>query len=174
MHGFDEEWLASHEKRMAKLRSPIKAVRASVVVVKKAKRKASDYTHIKRGVRLDIGPMCFRSSWEANIARYFNLLIMWGKITKWEYEKTEFKFNGIERGTRFYLVDFKVFPVGKEPYYVEVKGRWTSKARTQIKRMRVYHPNVVIEIIDKRAYYAIAEKVRKLIPMWEGASDPYV
>ena len=85
----------------------------------------------KAGKRHDRGDARFRSAWEANYARYLNLLDI-----KWEYEKHEFEFTEIKRGTRYYLPDFYL---PDEDLWVEVKGRLSSKCKTKLKRFRKYH-----------------------------------
>lgn len=44
------------------------------------------YSRARGGRRADIGPMYFRSAWEANYARYLNWLLARGEIDRWEYE----------------------------------------------------------------------------------------
>lgn len=171
MHGFSEEWLADYQKRMASLKAPTKAPVAAPAPVKRKKpgnTATERHARVKRGVRLDIGPMHFRSAWEANYARYLNVMIRFGKILKWEYEPTTFWFNGIKRGTVSYLPDFKIWPITGEPYFVEVKGYLDGKSKTKLKRMRKFHPGVRVELVDAKAYQAIARTVRALIPAWEG------
>ena len=125
------------------------------------------YKNIKRGKRADLGSIWWRSGWEANYARYLNWRMANGDIAGWEYEKVEFEFTKIKRGTRYYLPDFKItFPDGRIEYH-EVKGRLTAKAATQLRRMAKFHPDVKVELIDKKRYYAIRRQVAKIIPYWE-------
>jgi len=85
----------------------------------------------KGGFREDLN-CYFRSRWEANTARYWNLL----KI-KWQYEPKEFEFKGIKRGNRFYKPDFYLPETDK---YVEVKGWFTPDDKTKIRRFKKYYP----------------------------------
>ena len=106
-----------------------------------------------------------RSKAERNYAHYLEWLKGLGEVQSWEYEPDEFEFP-IKRGTRFYKPDFKVVDKFGFPEYHEVKGYWTQKATTQVKRFRKYYPELKLIVIDKEAYQAIAEK-SALIPNWE-------
>lgn len=120
----------------------------------------------KKGKREDLG-MYFRSSWEANYARYLNWLKSLGKISSWSYESKTFEFQGIRRGVRFYTPDFEVVLPDQSVEYHEVKGWQHPKGQTALKRMKKYHPSVKITLIDAASYKSIAGSVSKLIPNWE-------
>ena len=107
-----------------------------------------------------------RSGWERNWAAYLDWLLSLGEIASWEYEPQEFEFTAVKRGTRFYKPDFRVVNPDGEVEWHEVKGRWTQKARTQVKRFRKYYPEHKLIVIDKEAYRAVAKK-KGLIPGWE-------
>lgn len=118
------------------------------------------------GTREDLGRY-FRSSWEANVARYLNVLVEKGTIHKWEYETDTFWFEHIKRGSRSYTPDFKIWDKpDSEPYYWEVKGWMDQKSRTKLDRMKRYYPNVRVEVIGKNEYKAI-KTWASLIPGWE-------
>ena len=122
----------------------------------------------KQGKRPDLG-IYVRSSWEANIARYLNLLKRQKKIKRWYYESKRFYFNNIKRGTRSYLPDFCViYPDGRQEWQ-EVKGFWTQKAKTAVKRFRKYYPEETLVIIDKDKYKEIEKEFSSQIPKWEGS-----
>ena len=122
----------------------------------------------KSGKRPDLNDQFFRSSWEANFARYLNFLKKTSNIYKWEYEPDTFWFEGIKRGTRSYLPDFKVWDrENSEPYYYELKGWMDKKSATQLKRMAKYYPAVKIVLIEKRQYESIRLKLSRAIPQWE-------
>lgn len=126
----------------------------------------ADYSKIKRGKRADLGDIHFRSSWEANYARYLNHLVTLGEITRWEFEPQSFTFSGVSRGVVYYLPDFRVtFPDGSVEYR-EVKGYETSKDRTKWTRMRKHYPNVKLRIIGKADYQALCQRFGGL-PHWE-------
>jgi len=126
------------------------------------------YTKGSGGKRTDLGDHYFRSSWEANYARYLNFLQKAGDIFKWEYEPDVFWFEKIKRGTRSYTPDFKIWVTEKgEPHYEEIKGWYDKRSKTKMKRMRRYYPAVKVILIDEKAYAAISSQVRRLIPNWE-------
>lgn len=83
----------------------------------------------KGGRREDLGDQYFRSSWEANYARYLKFI-----DTQWEYEPKTFWFP-IRSGTVNYTPDFYL---PDEDVWIEVKGRLTSKCRTKLKRFKKY------------------------------------
>ena len=127
------------------------------------------YADIKQGVRSDIGPMFFRSSWEANYARYLNWLIVHNQILRWEFEPQTFWFEGIKRGTMSYLPDFKVYNHDGSNYFVEVKGYMDAKSKTKLSRMKKYHPNVKIVLIRSKQYRKIERNHGMMISGWEFA-----
>jgi hypothetical protein len=120
------------------------------------------------GRRDDLGGQYFRSSWEANWARYLNWLKSIGEIRSWEFESKTFEFKGIKRGSRFYTPDFLVTNKDGSQEYHEIKGYMDARSATKLKRMKKYHPTVKVVLIDKGAYVATASKVCGLIPGWEG------
>lgn len=143
-------------------------------------KKGSVYSNTKSGKREDLDDQYFRSSWEANYARYLNFI---GE--KWEYEPKEFEFKEIKRGTRFYLPDF--YLPDKERY-VEIKGWFRRKDKTKLKRFKKYYPEEfekLILVIEKEfkgkqaafakkigiknieSYKEIKDKVGGLIENWE-------
>ena len=125
------------------------------------------YSRCKGGRREDIGDFYFRSAWEANYARYLNLLISYGKIARWEYEPDTFVFEGETRGAISYLPDFKVWAHDGSFAYHEVKGWMDGRSKTKLKRMKKHYPHVKIIVIGEREYKKISEYAR-LIPGWEG------
>jgi hypothetical protein len=117
------------------------------------------------GTRADLGRY-FRSSWEANYARYLNWLIKVGEIVSWTYEPDTFEFP-VKRGNRFYVPDFKLVNRNGSIEYHEVKGWMDPQSATKLKRMAKYYPAVKIVLIDKEQYTAIARQVSRMIPNWE-------
>jgi hypothetical protein len=109
----------------------------------------------------------FRSRWEANYARYLELLRQHGKITSWDHEPETFWFNGVKRGCVSYLPDFKVtMPDGSIEYH-EVKGWMDAKSKTKIKRMAKYHPSVKLIVIATKEYNALKKTAAAVIGDWE-------
>ena len=118
------------------------------------------------GRRSDLADRYFRSSWEANYARYLEWLVRQGEIVSWEYEVDSFEFP-VKRGTRTYLPDFKVWVSPEKFEYHEVKGYMDQRSATKLKRMKRYYPAVKVVLIDAAAYRSIAAGVWRLIPGWE-------
>jgi len=100
----------------------------------------------------------FRSSWEANYARYLNFI-----KEPWKYEGKEWEFP-VKRGTRFYKCDFYL-PTRNE--YHEVKGYMDKQSKTKLNRMKKYYPEVKIVLIGADEYKEIA-KFKNLVSGWEG------
>lgn len=119
------------------------------------------------GKRPDLGNQFFRSSWEANYARYLNWLIGIGEIQSWAYETETYEFVGIKRGTRFYTPDFIIINKLGDTERHELKGYMDQRSRTKLARMAKYYPDIKITLIDKKQYYALAKQVSKCIPNWE-------
>lgn len=121
------------------------------------------YGHIKRG-HYDINgkDMFFRSKWEANYALYLDFLVKQKEILKWEFEPDMFVFEKIQFGTRSYLPDFKVYD-SKGFHYDEVKGWMDDKSKTKLNRMRIYYPDVVINLIDGKAYNELRKRIGKVL-----------
>lgn len=115
------------------------------------------------------GQRCyFRSSWEANYARYLQLLLESGKISKWEHEPKTFWFEKIKRGCVSYLPDFRVTEIdGDSTYFVEVKGWMDARSKTKIERMGRYFPEVILEVVDSKAYRKLATQCKSIIQDWE-------
>lgn len=116
------------------------------------------YSRTKFGRRPDLNNRFFRSSWEANVARWLNY-----NGVKWEYEVKTFWFEKIRRGVRSYTPDFYL---PDEDRFIEVKGWMDAKSKTKLKRMAKYYPEVKIELLDSKRYAGLAS-YKVLIPEWE-------
>lgn len=146
----------------------------------KTKRKNGNLAHNNaQGKREDLEGQYFRSTWEANYARFLNL-----QNTEWQYEPKTFEFEPIKRGTRFYTPDFYL---PDEDRWVEIKGWFNKKSQTKIKRFKKYYKEefnkmtIVIRSLNHKnagiahdigipniqSYNAIRDKVGDLIPNWE-------
>jgi hypothetical protein len=121
----------------------------------------------KGGRRADLDNRYFRSSWEANWARYLNWLQARGDIRSWEYEAITFEFTKIKRGTRFYTPDFRVTNGDGSIELHEIKGYMDAKSQTSLDRMARYYPDVKLLLVDKNQYRAVANVVAGMIPTWE-------
>jgi hypothetical protein len=109
----------------------------------------------------------YRSRWEANYARYLDWLKCAGEIIEWEHEPDTFWFEGVKRGTVSYLPDFKVIEKNGSTVYHEVKGWMDDRSKTKLKRMKKYHPDVQLIVIDSKAYKALTKKIGGMIDGWE-------
>ena len=92
-----------------------------------------------------------KSSWETLYAKYLDKELADGKIKGWEYEPDTFWFERIKRGIRSYTPDFKVEYSDGGVEYHEVKGYLDSKSKTKLNRMRIYHPEITMKLIDRAA-----------------------
>lgn len=135
---------------------------------KDAVRLMDNRTHNGRGgKREDLNGQYFRSSWEANYARYLNWLISIGEIQSWEFEPETFEFVKIKKGNRFYTPDFRITNNDGSIEFHEIKGYMDENSATKLKRMSKYYPDIKLVLIDKDAYRALAKSVRALITGWE-------
>ncbi len=132
-----------------------------------ARNAVQGYSRTKGGKREDLGGKYFRSSWEANWARYLTWLQTLGEVLEWDFEPETFEFKGIKRGARFYTPDFRVKNAGGSVEYHEIKGWMDQRSRTKLKRMAKYYPAIKVIVVDGKAYTAVARKIGKAIPGWE-------
>jgi len=109
----------------------------------------------------------FRSKWEANYARYLEWLRSVGEIKSWQHEPETFWFEGIKRGCVSYLPDFKVIHLDGCVEFHEVKGWMDDRSKTKLRRMKKYHPDVTLILIDAKSYKALGRDVQCLVPGWE-------
>lgn len=126
-------------------------------------RKESEKHHsrAKGGKRKDLDNIYFRSSWEANIARYYNYLGI-----KWEYEPKTFVFKNITRGSVSYTPDFYI---PEEDKWIEVKGWMDSKSKTKLRRFKDQYPEEYskLVLIQEKEYNSIKRKLSCFIKNWE-------
>ena len=109
----------------------------------------------------------FRSRWEANYGRYLEWLKSRGEIVDWQHEPETFWFEGIKRGVRSYLPDFRVTENNGTTPLHEVKGWMDARSHTTLKRMAKYHCGETIILIREKEYKSIARMVSALIEGWE-------
>lgn len=142
------------------------------------------YNHTHQGKRADLGDKFFRSSYEANYARFLNLLKDNGEIKDWEFETMEFEFP-IKRGNRFYKVDFKVIYFDEQETVIdlpisgkqiieknrfeihEIKGYMDDQSRIKLGRMAKFYPGIKIRVIDKKWFTDNRKSIKPLIKNWE-------
>ena len=125
------------------------------------KNQSNPYSRTKSGKRKDLDNIFFRSSWEANIARYYNYIGV-----KWEYEPKTFIFETIKRGCVSYTPDFYLVDEDK---WIEVKGWMDDKSKTKLKRFKKYYPEEYkkLQLITSKEYNEIKKKMSKFIKNWE-------
>ncbi len=105
--------------------------------------------------------------YEANYARYLQLLKEKNHIFSWEHEPKTFWFEGIKCGCVSYKPDFKVTYMEGFHYWVEVKGYMDSKSQTKIKRFQKYFPNETLFVIDKKWFKKNSNIMYGIIKDWE-------
>ncbi len=109
----------------------------------------------------------YRSKWEANYARYLQLVKEHNQIKDWAHEPKTFWFEGIKRGVTSFKIDFQVILLsGKEEWH-EVKGYMDAKSALKIKRMAKYHPDIKLRVIDKDWFKQNNKKLKNIIKDWE-------
>jgi Protein of unknown function (DUF1064) len=127
------------------------------------------YTRTRGGKRADLGGVYFRSAWEANYARYLNLLKAKNEIADWHYECKTFVFEAIKRGTRAYTPDFKVINKDGSHEWHEVKGWMDDKSKTRLDRMARYFPKERIVVVGEEWFRAANRgALPGVIKEWEG------
>lgn len=112
------------------------------------------------------GPVYFRSKWEAQYAQYLDWLIKAKEILDWKYEADTFFFDGIKMGTNCYKPDFKIFNNDKSIEYHEIKGYMDAKSKTKLKRMKKYHPNVKVVLVERKQLDEIKRNLKGLIKFY--------
>lgn len=138
------------------------------MLVKNFNKKGALYQQSTQGWReINNTKFYFRSSWEANYARYLELLKNSNQIVGWEYECKTFWFDKIKRGVRSYKPDFKINELNGNYFWVEVKGFFDSKSLTKIKRFRKYYPEEKLVLVDKNWFRSNAFKLKMVIKDWE-------
>ena len=120
----------------------------------------------KGWVEIDGKRMYLKSNWERRYCLYLSLMVKHKYVVDYQYEPETFWFQGIKRGTNNYKPDFRVeFPSGKVEYY-EVKGYETSKDRTKYNRMKKYHPNIILNVVDGKWFKENGSKLKSIIKEW--------
>lgn len=142
------------------------ALRAEQMKLMAAGPRETRHSRGVGGKRADLDGQYFRSSWEANYARYLNWLIKVGEIKAWEFEPRTFEFP-VKRGNRFYTPDFLVTEKDGSQAWHEVKGWLTADGATKLKRFAKYYPQEKLVLIDETQYTSIANQIGKSLPNWE-------
>lgn len=109
----------------------------------------------KPGIRLDVNPnINFYSTWEANMARVYNLVGL-----KWQYAPKIFDLGEHTYRPDFYLPDFDT--------YVEVKNYMSEYSFNRDRTFRKVFPNIKLDLILKDKYIEIKENYKRLVENWE-------
>jgi hypothetical protein len=115
-------------------------------------RREIGKTYSRVGFRKDLG-VCFKSRWEANIARVFNFLGV-----EWQYEPKVFDLDEL-----VYAVDFYLPGLDR---WVEVKGWWYPKSYRKL-QLLYERCGIVSDLIDQTEYVKLQRKFSIFIPEWE-------
>ena len=113
------------------------------------------------------GEIHFRSTWEINYAFYLEWQKKRGEILEWEYEPERYDFIGYNsEGKPFvvgpsYLPDFRVTYPDFKKRLKEIKGY--KQGLLKIKRMKKYHPEIPVDVIDKDEYNTLKRQMGKIL-----------
>lgn len=109
----------------------------------------------KPGIRTDISStIIFYSTWEANIARVFNLIDL-----NWVYAPTLFNI-----GLHTYRPDFYL---PESNSYIEIKNFMGEYSFMRDREFRKRYPLIKLDIISKEEYTQIEQVYKPLIDEWE-------
>lgn len=109
----------------------------------------------KNGIRTDISKTInFYSTWEANIARVYNLVGI-----RWKYAPKLFDLGKHTYRPDFYLTKFKS--------YVEVKNFMSDYSKERDYLFREKYPNINLDLILKNEYLEIKTNYKDLVEQWE-------
>ena len=94
----------------------------------------------------------FKSKAELSFAEHLEFLRESGRIRSWEYEPhgSTFWFYTIRRGVRSYKADFRVVTNTGQIQWYELKGYLNPKSMTKLRRMHLYHPDVILILVMMR------------------------
>ncbi len=155
----DGKWVFCSPKCAADY-PPAKVGRSKARRANGALLSENSYSRVKRGWRTIGGKRIhFRSSMEANYARFLTFMGI-----EWEFESKTFWFEKIKRGVLSYTPDFYLPATDS---FVECKGWMDAKSKTKLKRMRKYHSNIKLVLLDWKAYLELQKRLGKVIPEWE-------
>lgn len=122
-----------------------------------------------RGIRPDLPGIYFRSSWEANVARWLEWMKACGSVKAWKYEPESFPVV-IDGKRRRYVPDFRIDWAGTLVEYLEVKGRMDARSEAKLKAMKNQHPCVRLRLLDAAGYRTMARETGPQFPTWESGN----
>jgi len=122
----------------------------------------------KSGWRIIAGmKFYFRSSWEANYARFLEMEKLKGMILDWEHEPVYFKFEKEKTGSISFLPDFRIITLDGLIEYHEVKGWFDDRSKETLARMAEYYPEVIVIVVCKKLFKEHTKELSKIIEGWE-------
>ena len=123
--------------------------------------------YARTGRRVDLNGQYFRSSYEANYARYLNHFKVLLGVEKWDYEPDSFPLVR-DIAPFVYTPDFKVTFVDGHMEYHEVKGWDYPKGQIARQVFQEQYPYLTLILKGSDWFYNIkAQKIDKSIPNWE-------
>lgn len=122
-------------------------------MVEAALKSQNVHSRSKKGIREDLGCF-FRSTWEANYARYLNEIGV-----KWKYESMTYSLGQ----DKTYTPDF----ILEDGTHVEIKGWLMAKGAEKIRLFQEQHPHIPFKIIGRPEYNALKKQYQFLIKYWE-------
>lgn len=109
----------------------------------------------------------FRSSWEANYARFLEIEKSEGRIANWEHEPLYFKFEKEKTGSVCFLPDFRVTKLDGAIEYHEVKGWFDERSIETLTRMKIHFPSMILIVIPRAWFRKYNREYSKSISEWE-------
>jgi len=135
--------------------NPIKYCSVSCLIKDVGSRPTSPRAaRAKAGIRSDLGSHYFYSRWEANYARFLNLL-----GTKWIFQPKTFKLKNQNYTPDFYLP--------QEDTYVEIKNFLSDYSAKRDREFRELYPKLKLQLILKHDYLKLQDKFASKIKTWE-------
>lgn len=121
-----------------------------------------NYAKTRKGKREGLGDDVFKSSYEANTARWLRL-----RNETYVYEEKAFLFNKdlLQRGPFLYTPDFFIKnKAGETIQIIEVKGYFDPASRAKIRRLKKYYPTEfkLLTIVANKKDKKVVEFCRKL------------
>lgn len=147
--------------------SPESRARRAVAMSKLENAKRRGHSNVSAGERPDLGNVYFRSSWDANIARYLNLLQQCGEVRSWGYETRTFQFHNATVKPFTYTPDFEVVTPSGDTEYWEVKGWKDKKWEHKLALFRKTYPEERLRVINQREYLSIEKQFSFKVDAWE-------
>jgi len=118
-----------------------------------AMKSQSIHSRSKKGFREDLDSF-FRSTWEANYARYLNHVGI-----KWKYESITYNLTENKTYTPDFILD--------DGTIVEVKGWLTKQGKEKLDLFRKEYPDAKIVVVDRKAYNELKKLYQFKLEKWE-------